>query len=147
MDRARFRHTSSITVRNYEVDWQGVVHNANILLYFEVGRIAYLKDIGVRVDLDSIVGESRVVIARNEIDYRSAARFGDALDVLTRVSLIRNTSFAFEGILEESGSHRVVAENVSVHVWLDAVTGRPKRVPEEFRTSVRSFEGNSVKAG
>jgi acyl-CoA thioester hydrolase len=142
LERANFRHSTRIRVRNYEVDWQGIVHNANYLLYFETGRISYLEQIGVPVNVDAVRGESRVVVARNEIDYRSPARFGDELDVLTRVSYIRDSSFAFEGIITSASDGRLVAENVSVHVWLDGPTGSPVRVSDEFRRLVAAFEGH-----
>ena len=144
LDRSNFRHSTRIRVRNYEVDWQGIVHNANYLLYFETGRIAYLEQIGIPVNVDAVRGESRVVVARNEIDYRSPARFGDELDVLTRISYIRTTSFAFEGIIEAAPSGRLIAENVSVHVWLDGASGAPVRVGEVFRRLVSAFEGSSL---
>ncbi|MEW6511502.1 MAG: thioesterase family protein [Bacteroidota bacterium] len=145
LDRSLFRHSTPLTVRNYEIDWQGIVHNANYLLYFEVGRIEYLKEIGVKVDIATIQGDSRVVVARNEIDYRSPARFGEELEVMTRISYIRNTSFAFEGIIEEVAGRRRISENVSVHVWLDGETGAPQRVGEDFRRLVAEFEGNNVR--
>jgi len=144
MDRTKFKHHTQVRVRNYEIDWQGIVHNANHLLYFEVGRIAYLGDVGIKVDLNTIQHDSKVVVARNEIDYRSPARFGEVLDVYTRISYIRETSFAFEGFIEDSGGKRLISENVSVHVWLDHRTDRPLRVPEEFRKWVLRFEGSNV---
>jgi acyl-CoA thioester hydrolase len=144
LDRSKFRHSTRIRVRNYEIDWQGIVHNAVYLLYFETGRISYLDQIGVPINVDTIKGDSRVVVARNEIDYRNPARFGDELEVLTRVAYIRNSSFAFEGIIEASRDRRLVAENVSVHVWLDGATGAPVRIGDEFRRLVSAFEGPAV---
>ena len=144
MERSRFKHHTQVRVRNYEIDWQGVVHNANYLLYFEVGRVAYLEHLGIKVDINTIQHDSKVVVARNEIDYRSPARFGEVIDVHTRISYVRDTSFAFEGFLEESTTKRLVAENVSVHVWLDHRTGRPLRVPDEFRKWVQKFEGSDA---
>ena len=138
-----FKHRTQLRVRNYEVDWQGIVHNAIYLQYFEVGRIDYLKKLGVRVDLNSIQHESRVVLVRNEVNYRSPARFDELLNVHTRITSIRNTSFTFEGFIVEDGSLRAVAENVAVHVWLSSVTGEPQTVPEHFRSTVAAFEGAS----
>ena len=81
MERTKFKHHTQVRVRNYEIDWQGIVHNANHLLYFEVGRVVYLGDVGIKVDINTIQHDSKVVVARNEIDYRSPARFGEVLDV------------------------------------------------------------------
>jgi|ERR1051326_158299 acyl-CoA thioester hydrolase len=144
MDRSKFKHHSQIRVRNYEVDWQGIVHNANYLLYFEVGRLEYLKHLRVKVDINSIQNESRVVLVRNEIDYKSPARFDDLLNIYTRISSIRNTSFVFEGMMEHATSNRLISENIAVHVWLNAKTGEPVTVSDEFRSMIQRFEGDTV---
>ena len=141
MDKSKLKYTTQIRVRNYEVDWQGIVHNANYLLYCEVGRIEYLKHIGTTIDMKSIQGSSKVVLVRNEIDYKTPAYFDELLNVYTRIAFIKNTSFAMEGILEKTGSGLIVAENVAFHVWLDPGTDRPKLVPDEFRKRVQEFEG------
>ena len=144
MERTAFRHRIELRDRNYEVDWQGIVHNANYLHYFEVGRIDYLKSLGVRIDLESVQKESRVVLVRNEIDYRSPARFDDLLAIYTRVSVIGDTSFTFEGMMEEAGSARLVAENRAVHVWLAGASDAPVTVAADFRNKIKSFEGAAV---
>jgi YbgC/YbaW family acyl-CoA thioester hydrolase len=147
LDRVKFRHSTRLRVRNYEIDWQGIVHNAVYLQYFETGRLAYLERLGVPVNAGAIKGETRIVVARNEIDYRSPALYGEDLEVLTRISSIRNTSFVFEGIIEALPERRIVAENVSVHVRLDGASGEPLRVADEFRRLVASYEGQEVVPG
>jgi acyl-CoA thioester hydrolase len=141
LDRRKFKFHMQVQVRNYEIDWQGVVHNAIYLHYFETGRIAYLEQVGVKVDVNSVQHESKVMVVRNEIDYRMPAQFGDVLDVYTRISFIRESSFAFEGILEHAISKKTIAENISFHVWINDRTNRPMRAPDEFRAIVGKFEG------
>ena len=143
MDKSKFKHTMKITVRSSEIDWQGIVHNARYLFYFEDGRVLYFFDRGINLDLHSRDHHEKVVIARNEIDYVAPARFGDVLTLLTRVSFVRNTSFAFEGILETAKGVRI-AENVSVHVYLDSKTDEPVRVPDYFRKKILEFEGENT---
>jgi acyl-CoA thioester hydrolase len=144
IERSLFRHGFRLRVRSYEIDWQGIVHNANYLLYFEAGRVAYLEQLGLKLDVGSVRNESAVVVVRNEVDYDSPARFGEELNVWTRISTIRNSSFIFEGFIEEAATQRLVARNISVHVWLEHEGGRPIRVPEEFRGKVAGFEGDRV---
>ncbi len=136
-----FNFATQVRVRNFEVDWQGIVHNANYLLYFEVGRIEYLRHVGIKVSMETITGDSKIVVARNEVDYVSPARFDELLDVYTRVSKIGNTSFVFEGAIYEAETQRLVAKNTSVHVWLDYTTDKPMRVPEAFRVRIKEIEG------
>jgi acyl-CoA thioester hydrolase len=141
MDKHKFRHSIQIRVRNYEVDWQGVVHNGNYLLYCEVGRVEYFKHIGAKLDLNTINGESKVVLVRNEIDYKASAQFDALLNVYTRIAHIRNTSFAMESFVEHAETGDRIVNNVAYHVWLDPTTNRPTPVPLDFRKLIRSYEG------
>ena len=141
--RELYRHATQVRVRNYEIDWQGIVHNAVYLHYFEVGRVEYLQELGIQIDVNTIQHESRVVVARNEIDYRSPARFDEELTVMTRIAELGRTSFTFEGWIEESSTLRPVAENRSVHVWLDSNGVVPVELPEEFIATVVAFEGKN----
>jgi acyl-CoA thioester hydrolase len=141
MNRGKFKHTIQERVRSSEIDWQGIVHNAKYLVYFEDGRIAYLEQLGIRLDVHSVNTDFKVFVVRNEIDYRGPATVGQLLLVRTRISYIRRTSFAFEGILEDAGSGKVLAENVSIHVYVSPLTGQPAPVPDHFRQKVAKFEG------
>lgn len=144
IDKAKFKHAETLRVRSNEVDWQGVVHNAVYLHYFEVGRMGYFESVGFPVVTDTDATEWKVVIGRNEIDYRSSARFNELLTVHTRISWIRNSSFAVQGYIEDSKTGRLIAENVSLHVWLDARSLEPITVPQFFRNLIRAYEGDVV---
>lgn len=141
MDLSKFKHELQIRVRSYEVDWQGIVHNSNYIRYFEVGRIEYFRRIGASIDMTSIQGQGKVVLVRHEIDYEVPARYDDVLTIRTRVSFIKNSSFAMEGIMEKSSNGLVVARTIAYHVWLDPATDRPRTVDDEFRKLVQAFEG------
>lgn len=143
MDKGKFRHITQLRVRSYEVDWQGVVHNSNYLRYFEVGRVEYLKHIGAAVTMKSIQGEGKVVLVRHEIDYESPAFFDELLNVFTRVSFIKNSSLAIEGVMEKASTGQVVSRTVAYHVWLDPKSDRPKAVGDDFRKLVQQFEGEN----
>ncbi len=144
MEKEKFKHKTQIRVRNYEIDWQGIVHNAVYLLHFEISRIEYFKQLGIDINHDSIQNRFRVVLARNEINYRSPARFDELLDVYTRITFIKNSSFGMEAYMEESKTKRLIAENVNVHVWLNPATNKPVSISDQFRKLVQKFEGNDI---
>jgi acyl-CoA thioester hydrolase len=141
MDRSLFTHRHPISVRNYEVDWQGIVHNGNYLLYCEVGRIEYLKHIGAVIDLTAINKQSRVVLVRNEIDYHLPAVLNDELIIWTRIAWVRNSSFAMEGLIERASTREILAENIAIHAWLHPSEPHAITVPDDFRALVLKYEG------
>jgi acyl-CoA thioester hydrolase len=136
----------SLQVRSYEVDWQGIVNNATYLQFFEAARVAYLERIGLKLDVGALGKESNIVVARNEIDYESPARFGEQVNIYTRIAAIGNSSFTFEGVMEEAATGRLIARNVSVHVWRETGGTAPTRVPDDFRALAASFEGRNFPA-
>lgn len=139
-DAKLFSHRMNLRVRNYEVDWQGIVHNAVYLLYFETGRIDYLKRIGAALDLNTVRGGHKVVLVRNEIDYRQSLSFDDEIVVATRISSIGTTSFVMEGIILRKETSEIVSTNVAIHVWLHPEQNTSTRVPDSFRKLVQAHE-------
>jgi acyl-CoA thioester hydrolase len=144
MELLKFKHKTQVRVRNYEIDWQGIVHNAVYSLYFEVGRVEYFKSLGIQFDHSSIQNEFRVVLATNNLTYRAAAHFDDVLDIYTRITYIKNSSFGMEAMMVHHDTGRVVAENENVHVWLDPRSDRPVRISDEFRKRVQAYEGENA---
>ncbi|MFA5833096.1 MAG: thioesterase family protein [Bacteroidota bacterium] len=140
MDISKFKHTHGVTVRNYEIDWQGIVHNGNYLLYFEIARVEYFKSIGMKIDERSISGSVRIVIVRNELDYFNSATFDDELKIYTRVASIKNSSFVCEAFMIHTGTKIPIAKNVAIMVWTDPKTGKSIPVPTEVRKMVDAYE-------
>jgi acyl-CoA thioester hydrolase len=144
MDLTRFKHKVQIRVRNYEIDWQGIVHNAVYSLYFEIGRVEYFKTLGVEIDRQTVRNDFRIVLVTNNLTYKRPAHYDDLLEVYTRVSYVKNTSFGMEGLIVNGQTGATVAENTNAHVWLDPVTGRPANISNQFRKLVENVEGGDV---
>lgn len=139
-----YRHNTRLRVRNYEVDWQGIVHNSIYLQYFEIGRIEYLRKVGQLLDLTSVNKGSRVVLARNEVDYISPARFDHLLEIFTKISSVGTSSFVFDGVIKVRSSNTLIATNRAVHVWLHPRGGHPVTVPASFIKKVEAYERREI---
>jgi acyl-CoA thioester hydrolase len=122
-----FDFAAEIRVRFAETDAQGVVHNSNYFVWFEVARVEFLerfaggyqrlRDLGI----ESFVLESH---AR----FVAPAVFDDRLLVHTRCLAVRGARFRFEYAIERSGE--LIAEGWTEHATVDARTLRPTRIPE-----------------
>ncbi|MBI2177462.1 MAG: acyl-CoA thioesterase [Candidatus Tectomicrobia bacterium] len=143
MPREEFRYKTEFRVRFGETDLQGVVFNANYLLYVDTAQMDYLRDIGVPYSLMRGQGHD-VVIAEAHLQFKSPARFDEIIDACARVSDIGNASFQMEFELYERESGRLVAAARTVYVIVQESTGEPIRVPPYLRRAVREFEGNGA---
>lgn len=138
-----FNHRLHSRVRSYDVDRQGIVHNAVYLYWLEAARIEYFRDLGIPIDRQSFVTKHRFVVVTTEIEYKQPAQFDDPYTVFTRVSFVKNTSFGFEHVIQhENGTVLATAKAVLVH--LNPATHQPERITDSYRSLIKEFEGDSV---
>ena len=109
-----------------DTDCGGVVYYANYLKYFERARTHYLEERGFFVaELVEQGTEFRVTHA--EVRYRSAAKYGEDLQIDTKLSANRRISLTFSHVIQESMTQRVVVEGSATLVTVDR-HGKIKRI-------------------
>ena len=87
-----FRHRQR--VRFGETDMQNVVYYANYLLYAEVGRVAYLRELGLLYG-DMVAKGLDFTICEENVRYLAPLLFDEEFDIGVRVGEIRHSSWAF----------------------------------------------------
>jgi acyl-CoA thioester hydrolase len=140
MSSKDFKHKISVVVRFNEVDMLGVCNNAVYINYFEHARLQYMKNAGMTND-KSLFPEGRLFfVVRNEINYYDHARYDDELNIYTRISYIKNSSFGFEQLVELAGSNKIIADGKGVIVQVDPETRKSTPLPQEFYDRIVKFE-------
>ncbi len=141
----KYKHKYQLRVRNFEVDSQGIVHNAIYLEYCEIGRVEYVRELGFHLLPSGVFDNNlKINVKQNEIIYEAPAKLDDEVDVYTRISSIKNSSFCFEHLLVNSQTGLLYCTQKSVQVNLNPQTGRPERLPDGIRKIIVSFEGENV---
>ena len=88
----------TLPVRVYyeDTDAGGVVYYANYLKFCERARTEWLRTIGV--SQQALIDEQGLafVVRSVQADYLASARLDDALEVVTRVAMLRRASLLFE---------------------------------------------------
>jgi acyl-CoA thioester hydrolase len=132
-----FRFSTDVTVRFAETDAQGVAHNSNYLVWFEVARIAYLAEYAGGYQalrdqgLESFVLESHV-------RYGKPAHFDDRLRIHARIGELRGARFRFDYEITRDGE--VIADGWTSHACVDAKTLRPIRIPPALAEAITTAE-------
>lgn len=127
-------------VRFGETDAQQVVYYANYLLYAEVGRMAYLREIGVEwlrglpaLGLDFTIGEATV-------RYRAPLRFDDEFDIKVSMGEIRRASFSLDYTIDRAdGLH--CAKASTIQVVIDRATRRATPIHPDIRARLEAAHG------
>jgi acyl-CoA thioester hydrolase len=138
-DLTAFRFHTDLTVRFAETDAQGVAHNANYLVWFELARVAYLaKHTGGYQALRDQGIEALVL--ESHVRYRVPARFDDRLQVYARVTNVRGARFRYEYAITRGDE--LIADGWTEHACVDAATFRPTRIPSDLRDAIASAEAS-----
>jgi acyl-CoA thioester hydrolase len=129
-----FRHR--LRVRYNECDPQGIVFNANYLLYFDVAFTELWREaIGpwqqmVERGVDAVVAEAN---AR----FKAPARYDDVLQLRARITRLGDTSLTTQIDVVRDG--HLLVEGRLRHVFVDAETWRKTKMPAWIADSLRRF--------
>lgn len=123
-------HQISIRVRYAETDQMGVVYHGNYAQYFELGRVEWLRNLGLSYKTMEEHGTMLPVVSL-QMDYKKPARYDDLLNVKT--ILKSQTSVKIEFAYEiRNEADELLTTGHSVLVFVDIKSGRPTAPPEYF---------------
>ncbi len=129
-----------VRVRYAETDQMGVVYHANYLVWFEVGRVEFIRQIGL--DYKTMEQEEGALIAVIEAKarYKAPARYDDELAVRTRLAGVRGGIVRFGYQVVRVADEVVLCEGETVHMVVGRDMKRramPERYAEAFRAVSR----------
>jgi acyl-CoA thioester hydrolase len=109
----------------------GVVYHANYLVWFEVGRVEYIRQLGL--DYKSMEREEGCGIAVVDVSarYKAPARYDDELVVQTRLIAARGAliRFGYRIVRVEDGVS--LCEGETVHVVVDGDM-KKRSLPQKY---------------
>ncbi len=123
-------HETKIRVRFDEVDQMNVVHHPRYLVYFEVARTQYLRDLGVPY-ADVVATGTHLAVVEVGVRYVKSARYDDELTVATRCTESHGARIALAYEVRRGAD--VLATGFTRLASID-VAGKVKRMPVELRT-------------
>ncbi len=131
---------STLRVRYAETDAQGIVYYANYFVWFEVGRVNYLREVGFdyRQRERENIG---FVIAEATCRYHAPARFDDRIRIRTWVSEVKTRSFRFAYEVYNQDTGALLAEGETAQVVISNDTFEPTTITPEFRRQLLSQRG------
>lgn len=126
----------AIDVRFAETDAMGVVHHSAYVVWFEAGRVAWMGAAGVPY-AEVAAGGHHFAVTGLQVEYRTAARFGDTVQVTTRLAKLRSRQVAFAYEVRHAGHGALLATGHSEHICVD-LDGRMSKIPETVVERLRA---------
>ncbi|MBI3485184.1 MAG: acyl-CoA thioesterase [Acidobacteria bacterium] len=133
-------HETTVRVRYAETDQMGVVYYANFLVWFEVGRVELLRDLGFSYREMEKLDDCHIVVAEACCSYKKPALYDDSLCIRTRVLQVRRKTIRFAYEVLRSPGAELLATGETLHVICNR-SGRPKSLPEKYMKALSSPAG------
>ena len=129
-----------LRVRYAETDQMGVVYHSNHLVWFEIGRVELMRQLGFSYrDMERDDG-CFIAVAEVKCRYRAPVRYDEEVVVRTRLKGVRESvvQFTYELVRAENGA--LLAEGETTHIVTDAnmkVAALPEKYLKVFREVLR----------
>jgi acyl-CoA thioester hydrolase len=131
-NRAAEKYDTKLRVRYAETDQMGVVYHANYLIWFEVGRVEMLRQLGFTYREMEKQDGTHIAVVDVRCRYKAPALYDDSIVVRTCLRNVRDSllQFAYEILRESDGT--LLAEGETVHLVVDAKLKRTA-LPDKYR--------------
>jgi acyl-CoA thioester hydrolase len=117
-----------IRVRYGETDQMGVVYHGNYPLYLEMGRIEWLRKLGVSYKKMEEEGVMLPVVAL-QINYKKSMGYDDLITVKTRLKKRPTVKIEFEYEITNENEEVLTTASTTL-VFLNKATNRPMKIPQ-----------------
>jgi acyl-CoA thioester hydrolase len=131
---------TKIRVRYAETDQMGVVYHANYFVWFEVGRVELLRQLGFSYRDMEADDRCFIAVVDARCRYKAPARYDDEIMVRTHLKNVRDAVIHFGYELMREADGLLLAEGETTHI----VTGpdmKTRSLPEKYLTIFRQAMG------
>ena len=125
------RSSSEVRVRYAETDRMGVVYHANYLVWCEIGRTDFIRELGTTyasMERDGIT----LAVADASVRYHAPARYDDLIRVETTLADVRSRALTFDYVIVNADTGERLASASTTLVSLDP-GGRLIPLPRHLR--------------
>ncbi len=130
-----------IRVRYAETDQMGVVYHSNHFIWFEVGRVELLRQLGFTYKDMEREDDCFIAVVDARCRYKAPVHYDDEVVVRTYLKNIREKliHFGYELVRAETGE--LLAEGETTHIVADKQM-KPRALPEKYMKAFRAAVGS-----
>ncbi len=131
-----------IRVRYAETDQMGVVYHANHFIWFEVGRVELLRQLGFSYREMEEQDKCFIAVVDARCRYKAPARYDDEVIVRTHLKNARESLVHFGYELVRVSDGTLLAEGETTHIVTDAEM-KVRSIPEKYMQAFREAAGKA----
>jgi len=129
-----------IRVRYAETDQMGVVYHSNHFVWFEIGRVELLRQLGFSYKEMETADDCFIAVVDARCRYKAPVHYDDEVIVRTCLKHVREKVIHFGYELLAADSRQVLAEGETTHIVANSRM-KPRRLPEKYLKVFQSAVG------
>jgi acyl-CoA thioester hydrolase len=131
---------SRLRVRYAETDQMGVVYHSNHFIWFEVGRVELMRQLGFSYRDMEREDDCYIAVVDARCRYRAPATYDDEIIVRTYIKSVRDSVVHFGYELLRVSDGLLIAEGETTHI---AINGDKKTTtfPPKYMSALRAAVG------
>jgi acyl-CoA thioester hydrolase len=134
-----------LRVRYAETDQMGVVYHSNHFIWFEVGRVELLRQMGFSYRDMEGRDNCFIAVAEAKCRYRTPVRYDEEVLVRTELLNVRDSLIHFGYELRRAADGALLAEGETTHIVTDGdmkIAALPEKYLQAFRAAVGKRDRN-----
>ncbi len=111
---------TKLRVRYAETDQMGVVYHSNFVIWFEVGRVELLRQLGFTYRDMEREDDCHIAVADLRCRYKAPARYDDEILIRTHLKNVRESLIHFGYEVVRAADGTLLAEGETTHIVVDS---------------------------
>jgi acyl-CoA thioester hydrolase len=128
---AQIAGETRLRVRYAETDKMGVVYHSNFVIWFEVGRVELLRQLGFEYSRMEQDDNCHIPVVDLRVRYKAPALYDDEVVVRTRLANVRSSLLHFVYEVARSGDGTLLATGETTHIIVNDKFER-RALPEKY---------------
>ena len=120
-----------LRVRYAETDNMGVVYHSNFAIWFEVGRVELMRQLGLEYRAMEKEDKCHIPVVDLRVRYKAPALYDDEIVVRTRIANARQSLLHFTYEVLRAGDQTLLATGETMHIIVDDNFQR-RALPEKY---------------
>jgi acyl-CoA thioester hydrolase len=134
-----------LRVRYAETDQMNVVYHSNYIIWFEVGRVEFMRQLGFTYRQMEVDDQLHLPVVEVRCRFKAPARYDDELIIRTHIARLRSSLIQFQYQVLRAEDGLLLAEGESTHVTVNSQMEKAP-FPEKYMSVFRQVAGHTGEA-
>lgn len=133
---------TKVRVRYAETDKMGVAYHSNFVIWFEVGRVELMRQLGFHYSQMEQQDDCFIPVVDLRVRYKAPAQYDDEIVIRTEIRNVRSSLLHFAYEIFRDSDRTLLATGETMHIIVNGKFER-RPLPEKFIQAFTANQRNS----